>query len=199
MFFAKDSGLYSIRIYDANRTPVKTIYYDEWLSEPQIDNNADEFLTSCIINYNKDWTNDKYYSYEETSYIDTVFDIYKSKQSKTIETGLMTEAAAILKAQTIMDRSQLVQDVVKRSVPFTHFDLEIMDFVICDPRARVGATETPAIWEVIGINKNLTNYSIELTLQYIKTYTPVVTTYSALTDGTDFITDESGNTIIIAE
>lgn len=199
LFFAKDNGLYTVRIYDANRTPAKTIYSDEWLSEPQIDNNADEFLTSCIINYNKDWTNDKYYSYEETSYIDTVFDIYKSKQSKTIETGLMTEAAAILKAQTIMDRSQLVQDVVKRSVPFTHYDLEIMDFVICDPRARVGATETPAIWEVIGINKNLTNYSIELTLQYIKTYTPVVTTYSAFFDGTDYITDESGTTLTIAE
>jgi hypothetical protein len=199
LFFAKDSGLYSIRIYDADRTPVKTIYKDEWTDEPQIDNNSDEFLTSVIINYNKDQSNDEFYTYEETAYIDDAYAIYKSKQSKTIETGLVTEAAAILKAQTIMDRSKLVQDVVKRSTKFQNYDLEIMDFVICDPRCRKTGTEVPAVWEVIGINKDLTNFEIQLTLQYIKTYTPVVTTYSALTDGTDYITDESGNTIIIAE
>jgi hypothetical protein len=199
LFFAKDSGLYSIRIYDADRTPVKTIYKDEWTDEPQIDNNSDEFLTSCIINYNKDQSNDEYYTYEETAYIDDAYAIYKSKQSKTIETGLVTESAAILKAQTIMDRSKLVQDVVKRSTKFQNYDLEIMDFVICDPRCRVTGTEVPAVWEVIGINKDLTNFEIQLTLQYIKTYTPVVTTYSVLTDGTDYITDESGNTITIAE
>jgi hypothetical protein len=199
LFFAKDSGLYSIRIYDADRTPVKTIYKDEWIDEPQIDNNSDEFLTSVIINYNKDQSNDEYYTYEETAYIDDAYAIYKSKQSKTIETGLTTESAAILKAQTIMDRSKLVQDVVKRSTKFQNYDLEIMDFVICDPRCRKTGTEVPAVWEVIGINKDLTNFEIQLTLQYIKTYTPVVTTYSALTDGTDYITDESGNTIIIAE
>lgn len=199
LFFAKDSGLYSIRIYDAGRTPVKTIYKDEWIDEPQIDNNSDEFLTSCIIKYNKDQSEDEYYTYEETAYIDDAYAIYKSKQSKTIETGLVTEANAILKAQTIMDRSKLVQDVVKRSTKFQNYDLEIMDFVICDPRCRVTGTEVPAVWEVIGINKDLTNFEVQLTLQYIKTYTPVVTTYSALTDGTDFITDESGNTIIIAE
>jgi hypothetical protein len=199
LFFAKDSGLYSIRIYDADRTPVKTIYKDEWTDEPQVDNNSDEFLTSCIIKYNKDQSNDEFYTYEETAYIDDAYAIYKSKQSKTIETGLTTESAATLKARTIMDRSKLVQDVVKRSTKFQNYDLEIMDFVICDPRCRVTGTEVPAVWEVIGINKDLTNFEIQLILQYIKTYTPVVTTYSVLTDGTDYITDESGNTITIAE
>lgn len=199
LFFAHDNGLYTIRIYDADRTPVKTIYSDEWMDEPTIDNNSDEFLSSVIINYNKDQSSDEYYTYEETSYIDEVFDIYKSKQSKTIETGLTTEADAILKAQTIMESSKLVQDIVKRSVKFQHYDLEIMDFVICDPRCRVSGVEVPAIWEVIGIAKDLQNYVVQLTLRYIKSYTPVVTTYSALTDGTDYITDESGNTIIIAE
>ena len=200
LFFAKDSGLYSIRIYDADRVPVKTIYKDEWMDEPQIDNNSDEFLTSCIIKYNKDQTEDEYYTYEETAYIDDAYAIYKSKQSKTIETGLTTEAAAILKAQTIMDRSKLVQDVVKRSVKFQHYDLEIMDFIICDPRCRVTGTEVPAVWEVIGINKDLTNFEVQLTLQYIKSYTPVVTTYSARIESEgDYRITSEGHTRIIGE
>jgi hypothetical protein len=200
LFFAKDSGLYSIRIYDADRTPVKTIYKDEWIDEPQIDNNSDEFLTSCIIKYNKDQSEDEYYTYEETGYIDDAYAIYKSKQSKTIETGLTTESAAILKAQTIMDRSKLVQDIVKRSTKFQNYDLEIMDFVICDPRCRVTGTEVPAVWEVIGINKDLTNFEIQLTLQYIKTYTPVVTTYSARVESEgDYRITSEGHTRIIGE
>jgi hypothetical protein len=200
LFFAKDSGLYSIRIYDADRTPVKTIYKDEWTDEPQVDNNSDEFLTSCIIKYNKDQSNDEFYTYEETAYIDDAYAIYKSKQSKTIETGLTTESAATLKARTIMDRSKLVQDVVKRSTKFQNYDLEIMDFVICDPRCRVTGTEVPAVWEVIGINKDLTNFEIQLTLQYIKTYTPVVTTYSARVESEgDYRITSEGHTRIIGE
>lgn len=200
LFFSKDNGLYTIRIYDANRTPVKEIEFDEYIDEPAIDNNSDEFLTSVIIKYNKNQSGDTYYTYEETAYIQDAYEVYKSKQSKTIETGLTTEADAILKAQTIMDSSKLIQDVVKRTVKFQHYDLEIMDFVICDPRRRTLGTDTKAIWEIIGISKDLMNFTVQLTLRYIKTYTPVVTNYSVLIDDAgDFIITNDNYTLTIAE
>jgi hypothetical protein len=75
-----------------------------------------------------------------------------------------------------------------------------MDFVICDPRCRKTGTEVPAVWEVIGINKDLTNFEIQLTLQYIKTYTPVVTTYSARVESEgDYRITSEGHTRITGE
>ena len=51
-FFYKDSGVYTVRIYDADRTVTKIIYQDEWKSEPDIANTGSEFLSSVIIQYN---------------------------------------------------------------------------------------------------------------------------------------------------
>jgi len=41
LFYAKDNGLYTIRIYDQDRTPTKTILKDDWEDAPQIENNTD--------------------------------------------------------------------------------------------------------------------------------------------------------------
>jgi len=98
-----------------------------------------------------------------------VYDMYKSKQGeKEINTNLTSLTDAQAKSETIMAASKQIYDIVKRSVNFSFYELEIMDFVTCDPYARRTATEAPAIWEVIGIDKNLDNWDISLTLRYIK-------------------------------
>ncbi len=171
LFFAKDDGRYTVRVYDVDREPVKTIYFDEWFGDPEIENNADEFLSSVIIGHSKNNANDETIKYNETSYTEEVFDNYKSLQSKEIITNLTSEADAILKAQTVMETSKLVQDIVKRNTGFQHIDLEIMDFIICDPRRRFSGQDRLGVWEVVGINKNFDDLSIQLSLRYIKTYT----------------------------
>ena len=202
LFFAKDDGRYTVRVYDVDREPVKTIYFDEWLKDsiPEIENNADEFLSSVIIGYSKNNANDVTIKYNETSYTEEVFDNYKSLQSKEIITNLTSEADAILKAQTVMETSKLVQDIVKRNTGFQHIDLEIMDFIICDPRRRFSGQDRLGVWEVVGINKNLDDMSIQLSLRYIKTYTPTVTAYSVRIDENDnYRVDGDGNVRIGAE
>lgn len=196
LFFAKDDGKYTVRIYDEDREPVKTIYFDEWIGEPDIDNNADEFLSSVIIGYKKNYANDTTTKYNETSYEDEVFETYKSLQSKEITTCLTTEADAILKAHTVMETSKFVQDIVKRNTGFQHIDLEIMDFIICDPRRRFSGEDRWGIWEIIGISKDPDTLTIQLTLRYIKSYSPGVIDYGVLIDESgNYIIDESGNTI----
>lgn len=167
LFFVKDSGVYSIRIYNSSRTPVLTILKDEWIGEPGIENNTDEFLSSCIIKYSKNQSAGSYRSYVNTVYeADTIF-IYNSAQSKEFETTLTDSTSAGLKSESIMAQSKIVTDIVKRSVPFYLYDLEIMDFIYADPKCRRSGTEHNAIWEVIGIDKNLDSWSINLTLRYI--------------------------------
>jgi hypothetical protein len=168
LFFAKDNGLYSVRIYDSSRASSATILKDDWIDDPKIENNTDEFLSSVIVKYYHNQNADSYRSYNNTTYESDVYDTYKSKQSKEIQTELVDETAAIAKSEVIMSTSKQIADIVTRSVNFSFYALEIMDFVTCDPKCRRSAAEAPAIWEVIGINKNLDSWKIELTLRYVK-------------------------------
>ena len=58
LFFQHDSGLWTVRIYDEDREPSAIISFDEILDDPSIDGNEDEFLSSCIIKYNKNQSAD---------------------------------------------------------------------------------------------------------------------------------------------
>ena len=178
LFFQHDDGLWTVRIYDSDRTPAQTIEFDEILEgSPAIDGNEDQFLSSVIIKYNKNQSTGSYSTYENTLYESEVFAYYKALQTKTLETGLSDLASAQAKSESIMEFSKYIQDIVKIKVGFEFYDLEIMDFVICDPIRRRSGTEIKAIYEIIDINKDFNNYRIQLTLKYIKTYTPVVTQY----------------------
>ena len=168
LFFPKDDGLLTIRIFDDTRTPVKTIYKDDWFSEPTIKNNTSEFLSSCIVQYRKDQKKNEYSDYVNTDYEDAVYDIYNSKQPKTFQTGLTDAASAALKSETIMLSSKAPTDIVTRQVKFQHYELEIMDFIYADPKCRNTGTYSPSIWEIIGIDKSLDTWSINLTMKYIK-------------------------------
>jgi len=178
LFFQHDDGLWTVRIYDSDRTPAQTIEFDEILEgSPAIDGNEDQFLSSVIIKYNKNQSTGSYSTYENTLYEAEVFAYYKALQTKTLETGLSDLASAQAKSESIMEFSKYIQDIVKIKVGFEFYDLEIMDFVICDPIRRRSGTEIKGVYEIIDINKDFNNFRIQLTLKYIKTYVPVVTQY----------------------
>ena len=169
LFFVKDNGRYTVRIYDASRASSATILKDDWTNAPEIENNTDEFLSSVTIKYHHKQNSNSFRTYVNTVYEQDVYDMYKSKQGeKEINTNLTSLTDAQEKSETIMAASKQIYDIVKRSVNFSFYELEIMDFITCDPYARRTATEAPAIWEVIGIDKNLDNWDISLTLRYIK-------------------------------
>jgi hypothetical protein len=204
VFFFKDTGVYTIRIYDDARAVTKIIYQDEWISEPEIENNGAEFLSSVIIKYNHNLDNDKYEQYENVNYKATVFDTYKTYKTTTIETNLTSLADAQAKSESIMSISKLVGDIITRSIPYCT-DIEIMDFVAAAPVSRLFTKNGVAIapvynkYEVLGITKNFDKFEIALTLRYIEPYTmPIDETYNVLVDESgNFATDESGNTNII--
>ena len=170
-FFVQDDGKYTIRIYQSDREPVATILWDDWTSEPSIDNNGVEYLTSCVIEYLPDYTNDKYLArYENKDFEADTFDIYKKIKSKTFKTNLFTEAESIDKSNTIMNFSKEIQDVVDRSVNWNFKGLEIGDFVLAEPRQRVKdrQSEVLKIWEVLSVSTDFNKYKINLTLRYVK-------------------------------
>ena len=166
-FFTHDNGLYTVRLYDAARTPVMTIRTDDYLTAPEIQNSGSEYLTSCIIKYRKSLDNDKYRTYEETSYAAAAYAIYKKYKSKTFETGLYELTAAQEKATTLMDYQANVRDIITRVLPWDYATIEITDFVTASPLTRVGETDTMETYEVLGVEKNLDSVNVKITLRKV--------------------------------
>ena len=200
LFFAKDDSRYTIRIFDEDREPVKTIKCDEWIDDPSVENEGSQYLTKAIIKYKRNKNDDTYLQYVNESYRDSAFSIYKRDKVETFETGLYTEADALAKSQTILDYSSNIPNVISRSVTFyENKDLEIMDFVICVPYSREGMREEYGVYEIIGLQKDIEKNSVKLTMRFIEEYTlPVDAIYTVLIDEAgNFIVDESGNYIVM--
>lgn len=200
LFFIKDDGLYSIRIFDTNRTIAKEIKTDEWTGDPTISNQGDEFLTSCIIKYKKNQSEDKYSQYENNDYKSDAFNIYKKYRSETFETNLTTLADAQAKSETIMEWSSDIQDIITRATVWDHSDLEIMDFVLCSPTTRQSQADAKAVYEVLGVQKDFDNLKVTLTLRYIKADPNLYLDYFLIVDENGVMfADENDNLIAGAQ
>lgn len=173
VFFPLDDGRYSARLYDPDRSANITIENDEWISDPSVNAPEDTFLSEVTIRYDKDWKNDKYSHYVNTSYKTDAVTRYRREQPKEISTTLELEAGAIAKSEAIMSYSSNIQEIVKRKIKMQHPSLTIMDFVKCLPTARQNAGTINQIWEVLGRNRDLNSFETELTLRFVKTFVPV--------------------------
>lgn len=172
IFLVQDDGKYTARIFDENRTPTRQIYKDEWIDSPNVAIDPSKFLSSARVTYLKDQANDKSYEYLNEDYQLEVLERYKAYQTKTFETNIDNETDAIAKSEAIMQLSKDVPEVVKRTTKIQNVDLEIMDFVICDPKGRISNSENLGVWEIQGISKNLNSYETEFSLRFIEEYTP---------------------------
>jgi len=198
LFFSKDDGVYTIRIYDEDREPVKIIKCDEFLGEPKNENSGSQYLTSAIIKYKHQINEDTYSQFENREYQDQAFSIYKRLKVETFETGLTTKEDAEKKSETILNFSANIPNIVTRNIKFDT-DLEIMDFVICSPYTRLSQAPDYGVYEIIGIVKDLDKLENKLTLKYVKNYNlPVDTAFEILIDENgEYITDENGDTILM--
>jgi hypothetical protein len=199
LFFAKDNGLYTIRIFDLNRTTSKKILQDEWISGPKISNNGSEFLTSAIVEFNNDLSKNTAQQIENLDYKDAAFDIYKTFKTRKFPSGLTSQVDALAKGATILQFSSNVADIVTRSVNMDdHLDLVIMDFVTASPKTRPAESETFETWEILGMNKSFQSNQIDLTLRFIKSTIPQEYEYNVLVEEAgNYIVTSTGATIAL--
>jgi hypothetical protein len=171
-FIVQDDGKFTLRYYIADRTPIRTIYADEWMGSPETGADESQFLSSVVIGYNPDVKANSYSTTRNTTYEAAVFAIYKSYNEKPINTILTSEASAIAKSEKIMLLSKYVSEVVKRTTKIQNCDLEIMDFIIGDPFKRKGQVEKLAIYEIISKNINLSKAENTFDFKFNAWYTP---------------------------
>lgn len=171
-FFVKNNGKYTIRIYESNRQPTATIYFDDWAtSQADKSNDGEKYLTSTTIEYMyRDDKGEFTRRYVNNDNKETIFGEYKKLKPKTYETGLYEESAAIDKSETIMDLRSSVSDIVKRSVNWSFKALELGDFVKAAPFSRccMSSAESMSIWEIVDIQKDVEVPDIGLSMREVR-------------------------------
>jgi len=176
-FFDKVDGRLTLRLYDPDRTPVKTLREYEWISEPTFKSRDKEFLSSVKIGYSKDHKENDYMYYLNKDYEDAALRKYKSYQQKTIETILQSETDALQKSELIMTFSSDVKDVVTRTTKTQNYNIEIGDFIVADPDKRVSGEEDFDTYEVIGKVLDVQNFTVTLSMQKVAEFRETITQY----------------------
>ena len=165
VFYTQKSGLYTFKSYDANRLITRRIHNSDWIDDPQETNPQDDFLSSVVIKYGKDINEDKYKQYINNDYRLTAIEKYSIENTRDIEANLSDETSAIALSEEIMDIAQDIVPVIKRTTYMEYIDIELMDFI---EAAHDRDGESLKVWEVIGIDYNFNNYTMTLTMRFVK-------------------------------
>jgi len=161
-------------VYREDRAIRRTISNDEWINDPTIANDPNQFLSSVAVKYNPKWKDKSYTTFLNKRYEADARVKYKGENFKEFETIIATEAGAIAKSESVMLFSKNIPDIVKRKTKSQNIDLEVMDFVACLPSRRYNEDEEiiNEIWEVLAPIKNLSTAETELTLRFVKDFIP---------------------------
>lgn len=197
-FIVKDNGTFTFRLYTENRTPVKTILTDEWITEPKFTKKLTELVSNVKVKYDKDNYNDGYKSVNNDTYETEVYETYDYKNEKSFETVLSDSTGATNKAETMILRSKTIVPTIKRTTKTQNIDLEVMDFVIAEHSRDSETTKDWAVYEVVGITKELNKSEVTLDMKYVKPdTTAVMMTYSRIDSDGNVRIDSDGNTRIV--
>ena len=166
-FYLRNNGLYNCRVFDVNRVPIATIPAYKYLDEPDFDNTSSEYLTDVKIKWKPRQNSGTHNTYINDSYHDETMARYKRENIGDYETGLYTEADAILKSETIMQYSSDVKDIISNTLPIEYDYLEIRDFIITSPDKRIGQDAEYKTYEVLSVERDYLKNTVKVKLREI--------------------------------
>lgn len=162
-FLIHDDGRYTWRKFVNTSTSIRTIKKQELLSQPELDYDGNEFLTSVNIKYKQDYANKDFASYNNTLSESTIFDQYSKYQTREIETVLTSDTDAFSLSVSLMAYMKNVPANIEIETGIQNIDLEIGDTVTF-PVDRVDSNWLGDVKvEVVGIEKNIMENTVKLT------------------------------------
>jgi hypothetical protein len=171
IFLVQDDDLYTFKRFDADKAVDRTIRADELLGPPTLTNESDEFLTSVLVKYSKDWAEDKWKSYVDATREQEGYRQYKRRKQQTFETLLTGGTAAATFGAVIMDQHDAIVPTYHIQTKTQNIDLELEDVVDAELYVFTDGTYGAVRCEVVGIEKNLMEYTVALSLRYIEDVT----------------------------
>ncbi len=167
-FYVQNDGLFSMKRYDNDRASTETIRDYSWITEPIVGFNTGSFLTSVVVNASLHIVKKEYLNiYTNTDYEYEGLEKYKKYESKELDTILTNITAAENKSETVMLQAKDIVRVVKRTGDMSLYDIDLMEFITTSNK-RQSEAEVLEVWEVTSKNLNLTNWTIDLEMRYIR-------------------------------
>lgn len=137
--------------------------------------NIEKILTSVLVKFNKDYKNDKFYTYKNTNHESELFDLYNIYNNKTVELNLVTELDAINASEQIIDYFNQPWKLCTLKMPYYDaYDL----FIGYNYKVNFTRPKAPNIGEfivkIMTMQKNLNDNSVSLTVLLVKKIVPAI-------------------------
>lgn len=166
LFWINEQGQYAVQVVDPTLDKNGNIYIDEILSPVTIKVSGKEYISSVIVNYDKNFKNDKYKTYLNESSEAILFNTYRQKVRKefTPNVGLMSSAYNFANKALAIWGS--IGPTYTLTVPLSKYvfgiatriqlEVEPLKYVKC---------------EVMSKSINLNNYTVTFELRYVEDIT----------------------------
>lgn len=168
LLISQDNGLLSYRIINTSGAWSREIEKQEIMGTPSLTNDPTEVIAVTNIGYNKNWGSNRYVVLNDTQKEADVNLKFKTKRKRRFDTLLQTQALAQGLSTAILNVSSDVKKIVKLRTKVQNFDLEVGDLV----RVNVTRASKTIIGynkcEVLGIQKNLNDFTVDLTFRVIQ-------------------------------
>ncbi len=177
-FIVLPDGKYTFRTIDFDRATAGSIIKEQQLTMPGVVFDSSQFLSSVIVNYDKDQKENDFIEYPDTTREATVFTTYGTRREKEFDTVITNATDAASFGTAVMDLSEEIPTVFRTTTKTQFVDLVLMDNIALQVD-RVGSTwyGTRKV-EVIGITYNMDEFRVDLTCRDIEGLEPgTVTTF----------------------
>lgn len=159
------SGLFTFRFVDITASATYSIQKEDIFNTINIAYDSAEVISSVNINYSKDWTENTYTAYSNTTREIAIFDKYQTYYSKDFNTLLINLSDAQTLSETILDYTEDVHGIVSINVPIKYWNSQIGDIITAElskgSRVLLGTKKC----EVIGVIFNFDNPMVTLKLR----------------------------------
>jgi hypothetical protein len=168
VMYAKSNGKFTFRYLHAAKSVVETITREQMFAEPSVRYASDNFLSSLVLGYDRDYGED-----EPLLYVDDAMDaefqaLYGMAYRYEADTLLNTEEDVENLAEHLLDTYAQVARWVPVTTSIEHIQLELMDDVAVN-LDRAGKPRFGDIdMRVYGIRKDVMAGRVELTLRGIE-------------------------------
>ena len=188
-FIMEDDGRYAGRIFNKDSAILQYLYKEDILEPFNLISTTSKIISNTKIGYNKDWKNNKYSYFSDSSNLVTSLNNYQISNTKKIDTLLINAADAETLSDYLLEMFSTPEKIVEIKTNLLTIEREIGDLIQIEI-ARPQSVNTKAYYkaEIIKINKDITGGKNTLTCRLIeKIYK------TAFTDGCEWGNEYWGN------
>jgi hypothetical protein len=167
-FIVQGDGKYTYRETDTSAASTKTIEVDELMVPPKAQYKSAEYLTSLIINYDRDEDENEYVEYPYSSEESEVYNLYGTYREREFNTLLVDSADAEALALKIMALFNRIRQVFSVTTKVQTMDVDLVKNV------EVRMDRVSKEWyglakcQVVGLSYDFNMNRVNLDLRYIE-------------------------------